>query len=234
MCQCRRCSRSSCGQATICGTRSPISWSQPGQRYTFVAACPVIFALMILMAVGRRASVTRPLGLAVAAALCVLGLEDKVQAILLIAALPLLVLPFGSAGSASVAFWRNTSLSRLAACSAAAVAIAAGWLAWPLIATGFDPALLAPADFHSLLMGRFGIYQAALLVLIGGCMIVYAMIWRVRGKACRTSAISASIWSDLTGVSKIGDIFAGMRCATSRQARIEAYDSGSCLLRVFT
>jgi hypothetical protein len=160
-------------------------------RSELVAACPVIFALMILMAVGRRASVTRPLGLAVAAALCVLGLENKVQAILLIAALPLLVLPFGSAGSASVAFWRNTSLSRLAACSAAAVAIAAGWLAWPLIATGFDPALLAPADFHSLLMGRFGIYQAALLVLIGGCMIVYAMIWRV--SAAETLASMAAM-----------------------------------------
>jgi hypothetical protein len=148
-------------------------------RSELVAACPVIFALMILIVVGRRASVARPLGLAIAAGLCVLGLENKVQAILLIAALPLLILPFGSAGSASVAFWRNTSLSWLAACSAAAVAIAAGWLAWPLIATGFDRALLNAADFHPLLMGRFGIYQAALLALIGGCMIAYAMIWRV-------------------------------------------------------
>src|SRR3984957_14416578 len=111
-------------------------------RSELVAACPAIFALMILIVVGRRASVARPLGLAIAAGLCVLGLENKVQAILLIAALPLLILPFGSAGSASVAFWRNTSLSWLAACSAAAVAIAAGWLAWPLIATGFDRALL--------------------------------------------------------------------------------------------
>jgi hypothetical protein len=70
-------------------------------------------------------------------------------------------------------------LSWLAACSAAAVAIAAGWLAWPLIATGSDRALLNAADFHPLLMGRFGIYQAALLALIGGCMIAYAMIWRI-------------------------------------------------------
>ena len=44
--------------------------------------------------------------MALAAALCVLGLENKVQAILLIGALPLLVLPFGGAESASVAFWR--------------------------------------------------------------------------------------------------------------------------------
>src|ERR1700722_10427714 len=79
-------------------------------RSELVAACPVIFALLILIAVGRRAGILRPLGIAVAAALCVLGLENKVQAILLIGALPLLVLPFGSTASASVAFWRDTRL----------------------------------------------------------------------------------------------------------------------------
>ena len=71
-------------------------------RTELVAACPVIFALMILIVIGRRASVARPLGMALAAALCVLGLENKVQVILLIGALPVLVLPFGSTESASV------------------------------------------------------------------------------------------------------------------------------------
>src|ERR1700688_4069606 len=61
-------------------------------RSELVAACPVIFALMILIVVGRRAGPARPLWMAVAAGLCVLGLENKVQAILLIAALPLLVM----------------------------------------------------------------------------------------------------------------------------------------------
>src|ERR1700719_2589393 len=74
-------------------------------RSELIAACPVIFALMILIVIGRRASIARPLGIAVAAGLCVLGLENKVQAILLIGALPLLVMPFGSTKSASVAFW---------------------------------------------------------------------------------------------------------------------------------
>src|SRR5580704_9658998 len=55
-------------------------------RSELVAACPVIFALMILIVVGRRASIARPLALAVAAAVCVVGLEYKVQAILLIGA----------------------------------------------------------------------------------------------------------------------------------------------------
>jgi hypothetical protein len=148
-------------------------------RSELVAACPVIFALMILIVVGRRAGVARPLWMAVAAGLCVLGLENKVQAILLIGALPLLVLPFGSAGSASVAFWSNARSGWLATGVAAVAATAAAWAAWPLIATGFDHALLEAAHFHPLLLGRFGIYQAALLILIGACMIGYAAIWRV-------------------------------------------------------
>src|SRR6202041_956702 len=56
-------------------------------RSELVAACPVIFALLILIASGRRASILRPLWIAIAAALCVLGLENKVQVILLIGAL---------------------------------------------------------------------------------------------------------------------------------------------------
>ena len=148
-------------------------------RSELVAACPVIFALMILIAAGCRATIGRPFAIAVAAALCVLGLENKVQAILLIGALPLLAVPFGSDASASVAFWRNTRSAWVATGIAAIAAIAAAWAAWPLIATGFDRGLLDTAQFHPLLLGRFGIYQAALLFLIAGCMVAYAAIWRV-------------------------------------------------------
>jgi hypothetical protein len=148
-------------------------------RSELVAACPVIFALMILIVIGRRASIARPFWMAVAAGLCVLGLENKVQAILLIGALPLMVMPFGSADSASVAFWRQARSGWLATAIAALAAIAATSAAWPLIATGLDRALLEAAHFHPLLLGRFGIYQVALLALIGASMIGYAAIWRV-------------------------------------------------------
>jgi hypothetical protein len=160
-------------------------------RSELVAACPVIFALMILIVVGRRASLTRPLAIAVAAGLCVLGLENKVQAILLIGLLPLLILPFGNAASASVAFWRDNRSSWLAAAIAVIAAMSAASAAWPLLATGFDRGLLAAAQFHPLVLGRFGIYQAALLVLIGGCMIAYAAIWRV--SAAETLASLAAV-----------------------------------------
>src|SRR5450432_765479 len=160
-------------------------------RSELVAACPVLFALMILIVIGRRGGNLRPIWMAVAAALCVLGLENKVQAILLIGTLPLVALPFGIAASASVAFWSNTRLAWLATGIAAIAALAATWAAWPLIATGFDRALLDAAHFRPLLLGRFGVYQAALLALVGACMIGYAAIWRV--SAAETLASMSAI-----------------------------------------
>ncbi len=160
-------------------------------RSELVAACPVIFALMILIVIGRRASLARPLGMAAAAALCVIGLENKVQAILLIGTLPFVILPFGGPQSASVAFWRNTPAGWLATAIAAIIALAAAWAAWPLIATGLDRGLLDAAAFRPLLLNRFGVYQIALLVLIGGTMIAYAAIWRV--SAAETLAAIAAV-----------------------------------------
>ncbi len=148
-------------------------------RSELVAACPVFFALLILIAIGRRASVARPLAMALAAFLCVLGMENKVQAILLIAALPPIMLPFGSADGGSVAFWRNPAPAWLATAIAGFAAAVAAWAALPLISTGFDRALLDAAQLRPLFLGTFGVYQTALLILIGVSMVAYAMIWRI-------------------------------------------------------
>jgi hypothetical protein len=160
-------------------------------RTELVAACPVLFALMILIVIGRRANLARPLWMALAAALCVLGLDNKVQAILLIAALPLLILPFGGTESASVPAWRGGRSALWLAVVAFLAATAAISAALPLVVTGFDRALLDAAGFHPLLFGRFGVYQVALLLLIGACMSVYAAIWRV--SAAETLASMAAI-----------------------------------------
>jgi hypothetical protein len=148
-------------------------------RSELVAALPVIFALMILMIAGRNASRWRPLAMALAAALCVLGLENKVQAILLIALLPLVILPFGSIRSASVGFWQNTGTSWLLVMVAGLIAGLAALAAWPLAATGYDRHLLDAAGFHPLLLGRYGIYQLALIALILVAMTAYARLWRI-------------------------------------------------------
>jgi hypothetical protein len=160
-------------------------------RTELVAACPVIFALMILIVVGRSASLARPFWMALTSALCVLGLDNKVQAILLIAALPLLILPFGGAESASAPVWRRGRRAFALATISVIAAVAAMWAAWPLITTGLDRTLLEAAGFHPLLLGRYGIYQAALLLLIAGCMLAYAAIWRI--SAIETLASMAAI-----------------------------------------
>ncbi|MEA2882395.1 MAG: hypothetical protein QOH32_1651 [Bradyrhizobium sp.] len=148
-------------------------------RSELLAAFPVIAAFLILIVIGRRASAARPLAMALAAFLCVLGIENKVQAVLLVAALPLIILPFGGAGSASVTFWRNPASACSAAVVAAFAAAVSAWAASPLIGAGFDRVLFEAAHFHPLLAGRPGVYQMALLMMIAACMIAYAAIWRV-------------------------------------------------------
>lgn len=159
-------------------------------RSELLAACPVIFALLILIIAGRRAGRWRPLALAAAAALCVIGMENKVQVILLIAALPLLALPFGNAESASVSFWRNAPSAWIAVLVSAVVAATALWIASPLISAGFDRALFEAAQFRPILLGRYGVYQIALAVIIAVCMIAYAAIWRVSAAETLASAFA--------------------------------------------
>ena len=165
-------------------------------RSELIAACLFTLALMLLIAVSRRAGNWRPLALAGAAALCVLGMENKVQIILLIAALPVIMLPFGSADSASAPFWRGSSawLAVLLSAIAAGVMLA---LAWPLIAAGLEPESIDIAQLHALIAGRFGIYQIALLGWIVAGMIAFAAIWRVSAAETLASVFAVTAGASL-------------------------------------
>ncbi|AWM04486.2 hypothetical protein [Bradyrhizobium amphicarpaeae] len=148
-------------------------------RSEMIAACFCVIALMLLVIVARRGSVLRPVALAVAAWLCMLGLENKVQAILLIAAIPAVLLPFGGSASASVGFWRSGARAWTTAAAAAVVAACAAATAWPLVSAGLDPVAAAATGLHPLLLGRFGTYQILLWGWILGCMVAFAVQWRV-------------------------------------------------------
>jgi hypothetical protein len=147
-------------------------------RSELIAACFVTFAFMLLIIIGRRASVGRPLLMVIAAALCVLGLENKVHAILLIAALPVLALPFGSPAGSSSNFWRRPT-GWLAAAVVGIIAIFSIWMAFPIIATGLDPANIRATSLVPPVFGRPGLYQSGLLLWITVGVIVYAMVWRI-------------------------------------------------------
>ena len=151
-------------------------------RSEMIAASFVVFALMLLIVAGRRATSWRPLVIAAAAALCMLGLENKVHALLLIAALPLLALPFGGAESSSTSFWRRPA----GWCAAGALAIAAVlaiWAAAPIVAAGLDLATIQAAGLKPVL-GRPGAYQTVLLVWIAAAIVAYAVIWRISAAEC--------------------------------------------------
>ncbi|WP_284416961.1 MULTISPECIES: hypothetical protein [unclassified Bradyrhizobium] len=158
-------------------------------RSEMIAASFCILALMILIAAARRACLARPLAIGVAALLCMLGLTNKVHAILLIAAIPVLVLPFGSAASASVAFWR-TPRAWAAVLIAAVAALAAAMSAWPLIAAGLDPVNTAAAGLKPLLSGRFGVYQLGLLAVIAASTMLFARLWRVSAAELLTAVLA--------------------------------------------
>lgn len=164
-------------------------------RSELIAACLFTLALMLLIAVARRAGNWRPLAIGAAAALCVLGLQNKVQIILLIAALPVIMLPFGSSDSTSTAYWRSSAAWIAAAISVIAAGVLLA-LAWPLIAAGLEPESIDIAQLHALIVGRFGIYQIALLGWIGAGMIAFAALWRV--SAAETLA---SVFAVIAGAS---------------------------------
>ena len=160
-------------------------------RSEMIASCLVILPLMALTIAGSRASRWRPLILAFAAMGCMVALENKVHAILLIAALPVLVLPFGAREGESVAWWRHGAARWVAVAAAVLFAAVLAWLARPLLAAGFDPDNLKAADLRPLLMGTPGLYQAGLVAWIALWMIAFARVWRV--SAAETLAAMAMV-----------------------------------------
>ncbi|GAC1505604.1 MAG: hypothetical protein NVS2B1_15330 [Bradyrhizobium sp.] len=161
-------------------------------RSELIAGCFFAFALMILIMAARRATVWRPLAVGLAALLCVLGLENKIHAILLIAALPLLIQPFGAAAGASVGFWDSGQWRAwLAALVAALVAGVLLYAAMPLIVVGLGRQATAALALRPLLFGTFGVYQAALLLWIGAGMVAFALIWRVSAAETLTAMFAA-------------------------------------------
>jgi hypothetical protein len=166
-------------------------------RSELIAACLFTLALMLLIAVSRRAGNWRPLALAGAAAFCVLGMENKVQIILLIAALPVIMLPFGSADSASTPFWRGSMRAWIAVLVSAIVAAVMLALAWPLIAAGLEPESIDIAQLHTLIAGTFGVYQVALLCWIGLGMVAFAAIWRISAPETLTSMFAVAAGASL-------------------------------------
>jgi hypothetical protein len=160
-------------------------------RSEMIAAAFAVFALMALILAARRANTWRPLVVGGAALLCMLAMENKVSAILVVAALPVLALAFGTTESTSAGLWRNTRPAWIITLVTAVVAALLAFAATPLVTTGLDPAAVAQSGMHPFLADRYGIYQSALAVFTLLCMIAFAGLWKISFAETLTSIFAA-------------------------------------------
>jgi hypothetical protein len=137
----------------------------------------VTSALLMLMIAARSPRMTaRPLLIGAAAFVATLAMDNKIQAIFVILAMPILLLPFGETvehkgyWSSRPAWW--------AVAAATAVALLAGAAAAPLVLQGLFP---SPAS-HGLvrpIFGAPGVFEILLVGWIGAGVLAFARVWRV-------------------------------------------------------
>ena len=134
--------------------------------------------LIVIIAARTERSPWRPMLLGVASLLAMMAMLNKVQAIFLICALPLVALPFGSRPDRPSYFWNSWRgwLATVLLCLFAALAAIP---AAALIREGLDPTIAASFGLRPLIGGRFGTYQFVVAGWIALGMAAFALVWRV-------------------------------------------------------
>lgn len=168
--------------ATVCtfalAFSGGIAMSARSVKSELLAAALVTCALLVVLIVATAPRMKwRPLLIGLAALMCTLALENKVQAIFVIAAFPVIALPFGIRSDDPHNFWRQPrGYGALAAF--VLVALLATIAAAPLLLEGMFP---DPAVLGSLrpVLGAFGVFQAVFAAWIGLGIFVYAIVWRI-------------------------------------------------------
>jgi hypothetical protein len=137
-----------------------------------------IALLMLLVSASRGPRPWRPAIVGVASALFALAMQSKVQALFLICALPVLLLPFGPDQAPPLdGFWRKPWRGWLAFAAAAAIALLTVYLAKDIIVIGLAAAN-AGVPLKSLGIGA-PIYWTGLAIWLLLGMIAYWIVWRV-------------------------------------------------------
>jgi hypothetical protein len=142
------------------------------------AALTTIAILVLLIAAETPRMRARVLLLGLASTLATLALENKVQALLVICALPVIVLPFGCRCDRSRSFWRDPPRALPLAGTLVSGAVLLAWAAAPLVALALSPGALSIASLRPLTSPP-GAYQVALVVWIGLGILAFAAIWDV-------------------------------------------------------
>src|SRR5664279_2690102 len=144
-------------------------------RTDTLAAALVTCGFMILLIAARAPrSPWRPLLAGLAAALCTLGVVNKVQALFLVMALLPVILFFGMP-SGPDGFWRSSRKSVVALLVLAVFAGVLAYLESDMIVLGLSgTGVTMPPPF-----GVRGLYQGLIAALVAITMAVFARLWRV-------------------------------------------------------
>lgn len=141
-------------------------------------AALVTAALILLIVAAQSPRMKwRPLLIGVAAFLSMLALENKVQAVLVIATFPIVLLPFGQPSAGSDSFWSGRRCYGALA-ALAAFAILALLAAMPLLREGIVPDRASLRQLR-MIFGAFGVSQALFALWFGMGLLVFARVWRV-------------------------------------------------------
>jgi hypothetical protein len=137
----------------------------------------VAIALLILLIAARLPRLTaRPLLIGAAALIATLAMDNKVQAIFLITAFPVLLLPFGELSDRN-GYWSQWRAG-WALAGLAALALLAAAAAAPLVLQGLFPDVATRATAHPV-FGATSVFPALLAVWIGLGLLAFTLVWRV-------------------------------------------------------
>ena len=160
-------------------------------RTELLASGFFITALLILLIVARRGTTSwRPAVVGLASTLMTLAMLNKIQIIFLICAVPVILLPFGPAGTSARGFWNASSRAFVALAAAATLAGLGIYLAYDILAFGLStsstPSLALPA-----LALSAKTYWAALAIWLGLGFAAYCILWKVPALEALTAALAA-------------------------------------------
>lgn len=144
--------------------------------------------LMLLIAARRGPTPWRPVVFGLASALMTLAMLNKIQIIFLICAVPVIVLPFGPANTATREFWPGPGRTFVAL--AAAFAALGIYLAYDILAFGLTTASTPTLASPTLAIGA-PIYWTLIAAWLALGFIAYGLLWKVPAMEALTAALAA-------------------------------------------
>jgi hypothetical protein len=148
------------------------------------AGLATIALLLLLLAARSERSPWRPFMVGAAATLAVLALINKVQLIFVVAAFPLVVLPFGVSGGAGHRFWTLSWRALAALLVLSGIALLAVYAASDLMRFGWSEGIASRLGSDSLIGQSSRAYWLAIAVWVAAGMTAFAVLWRVPVLEC--------------------------------------------------